>query len=69
MDALDIVVSNVWAQIALAAMLIGVIAGVMERRRGRRKHIDAVGFMPWPMITVLSALVAIIAAAMAIVQP
>jgi hypothetical protein len=37
-----------------------------ERRRARRANIDAVGFMPWPLIMVMSILVAAILAAFAL---
>jgi hypothetical protein len=37
-----------------AALLIAAIALIGERRRLRRKHIDAVGWMPWTTVSVLA---------------
>ena len=33
-----------------ALLLLAAFAGLAERRRLRRKHIDAVGFMPWTTV-------------------
>jgi hypothetical protein len=43
--------------VGLAAVLLLLIAAatfVGERRRIRRKHIDAVGWMPWSTVSVLA---------------
>ena len=37
-----------------AFLLVAIVAGVAERRRMRRRHIDAVGFMPWTTVSFLS---------------
>lgn len=44
-----------WVGLAAAALLL-VAAGAFlgERRRLHRKHIDAVGWMPWATVSVLA---------------
>ena len=37
-----------------ALLLLAAFAGVAERRRLRRKHIDAVGWMPWTTVSFLA---------------
>jgi hypothetical protein len=37
-----------------ALLLLAAFAGLAERRRLRRKHIDAVGFMPWTTVSFLA---------------
>ena len=37
-----------------AFLLVAIVAAVAERRRVRREHIDAVGFMPWTTVSFLS---------------
>jgi len=46
--------------------IIVVISSRADRRRSRRKNIEAVGFMPWTAITVFAVLSTVIAAALAI---
>ena len=45
---------------------IAVIAEVAEHRRRNRRDVDAVGFMPWRGIALVSAAVAIFATAFAL---
>lgn len=59
---------NIWAQVALAALLIALIAGVADWRRTRRSNINAVGFMPWTALGALSLLVGVLSAAIAFHQ-
>jgi len=37
-----------------ALLAVSVLALLGERRRKRRKHIDAVGWMPWTTLSVLT---------------
>ena len=37
-----------------ALLLIAIVSGLAERRRLRRQHIDAVGFMPWTAVSFLT---------------
>ena len=37
-----------------ALIAIASVAALAERRRLRRRHIDAVGFMPWTTVSFLS---------------
>ncbi|CAM4020134.1 DUF2306 domain-containing protein [Novosphingobium lubricantis] len=50
-----------WAWHAAAgvvALIVAVIAIWAERRRFRRKNLDAVGFMPWTVVYLVSFLAA-----------
>jgi hypothetical protein len=49
----------------ISAALV-LVSSLADRRRNRRANINDVGFMPWTAITVMSVLVAVIAAALAI---
>lgn len=57
---------NIWVGITALAGAIVVISTLADRRRNRRTDMDAVGFMPWTLITVLSLLAAVVSAALAI---
>ncbi|NCP10827.1 MAG: hypothetical protein GW859_02530 [Sphingomonadales bacterium] len=48
--------TNDYARYACIALVVLVVAAIGERRRMRRKNIERVGFMPWPLITVLASL-------------
>ena len=48
------------------SLLIAVIALLGERRRLRRKHIDAVGWMPWTTVSVLATFVGLVLLAVAV---
>ncbi len=54
------------AMIAGSAMALVVVSVLADRRRQRRRDIEAVGIVPWPLITILSVLVALFAIAFAI---
>jgi hypothetical protein len=43
-----------------------LISSLADRRRHKRVNIEDVGFVPWPIITVLSVLGTVLAAALAI---
>jgi hypothetical protein len=52
-----------------AAGLLFVLAGVAilaERRRGRRRHLDRVGWVPWNLVQVLAFIGCFAAAALAL---
>ena len=42
-----------YAGIALGVLVVTILG---ERRRMRRKDLERVGFMPWPLVTVLASL-------------
>ena len=52
-----------WAGAALAVVAIG---GLADWRNRRRRNIDRVAILPWPLIQVMALLAAIILAALAI---
>jgi len=52
------------AAAALLAMSVASFLG--ERRRVRRKHIDAVGWMPWSTVSVLTTFAGLSLLAMAV---
>jgi hypothetical protein len=41
------------------------VASLADRKRTRRRDPDAVGFMPWPLILILSIMLAVVCAAFA----
>ena len=49
-----------WTIAGIGALLLSGFASLAERRRTNRKDIEKVGFMPWPMIMVLSLLAGVI---------
>jgi hypothetical protein len=49
-----------------AALVIAGIAVLGDRRRNRRSDPDDVGFMPWPLVLVLSLIIAGLLAALAL---
>ena len=56
---------NIWAQVALAALIVAIVSGLADRMRLKRANLDAVGFMPWTAISALSLLIAVLCAAIA----
>lgn len=55
------------AMVGVGALATVVVASVAERRRLRRDNLDKVGFMPWPLLTILATLVMLFAFALALV--
>ena len=58
-------VSMLW-MLSGAGAVLALVAGVAERRRHRRRSLDAVGWVPWSGILFLGLLVALFAAAYAV---
>ncbi len=56
---------QLWTSVA-AALLVAVIAGFGERQRKRRKDMDRIGLLPWPLIQVLAILCALILTSLAL---
>lgn len=56
---------ELWTGVGLA-LLVAVIAGLGERRRKRRTDMDRIGLMPWPLIQILSILIALILTSLAL---
>ena len=52
--------------IAGAAAVLTALSGWAEHRRLRRRDIEAVGFMPWGLLTVLGVIGTLFAVAFAI---
>ncbi len=55
-----------WAVISVLSATVVAVSSIADRRRGRRSNIEAVGFMPWTAITVLSVLATVLSIALAI---
>jgi ElaB/YqjD/DUF883 family membrane-anchored ribosome-binding protein len=55
-----------WTAVAVALAIVVVISSLADRRRHKRTDIEAVGFVPWTLITVLSVLGTVLSAALAI---
>ncbi len=48
------------------ALTVTAVSVLAERRRSRRHDIDAVGWVPWPLVTILGSIAALFAFALAI---
>lgn len=55
-----------WTVISVLSAIMVAVSSVADRRRGRRSNIEAVGFMPWTAITVMSVLATVLSIALAI---
>ena len=63
----DLYLSNhLWIAIALLSAVVVVVSSLADRRRNRRMNIEAVGFMPWTVITVMSVLATVLSIALAL---
>lgn len=51
--------------IAGASVAVVAIASLAERQRNRRSDLDAVGFIPWPMVSIMAMISALSATALA----
>ncbi len=49
-----------------ALLVLAVVAAWAEHRRGKRRNLDSVGWMPWNLLQVLAFLGAVAAAALAL---
>jgi hypothetical protein len=58
--------NHLWTGAAILSAIIVLVSSLADRRRNRRRDINAVGFMPWTFITVLSLLATVVAAALAL---
>lgn len=54
-----------WALAAVAAA-IGALASIADHARARRRDIDHVGWMPWPLVLILALTLAATFAALAL---
>ncbi len=52
--------------VAAGAAALTAISVLAERRRMRRSNIEAVGWVPWPLVTILGSIATLFAAALAI---
>ena len=50
----------------VAAMLLAVASGVLEHRRQRRRDLDRVGLVPWPLVQFLALTAAALCGAIAL---
>lgn len=57
---------HIWTIVAAGAAAVVLISSVADRRRQKRNNIEDVGFMPWTFMTILSMLLTVVAAALAI---
>ncbi|PXA91968.1 hypothetical protein DMC47_24550 [Nostoc sp. 3335mG] len=55
---------NLWF-LAVGTATMVLVSGLADRRRNRRRNLDAAGFMPWPLIQVLAMLATVILLALA----
>ena len=57
--------AGLWAGAAAAAALI-LASGLADRRRTRRRDLDRVGWVPWPLVQVTAIILAVVLAALAV---
>jgi hypothetical protein len=57
---------HLWTGVAILSAVMVLVSSLADRKRNRRRDINAVGFMPWTAITVMSVLSTVISAALAI---
>lgn len=57
---------HIWAGISALSAISVLVSSLADRRRYRRNDINAVGFMPWTLITVFGVLATVLSAAIAI---
>ncbi|WP_420607852.1 hypothetical protein [Novosphingopyxis sp.] len=57
---------NPWAPVAAIALIVLLISILGDHRRRKRRNLEQTGFMPWPFITVMSAIVFLFGTALAI---
>ncbi len=55
-----------WWALAGGALLLSVLAALADHRRNRRRDLDRPGWVPWSLVQILSAMVALVAAALAL---
>lgn len=48
------------------ALCFTLFSGWADRRRQRRDNIEAVGFMPWPLLTIMGTLATLLCFALAV---
>ncbi|SNS12050.1 hypothetical protein SAMN06295912_101435 [Sphingomonas laterariae] len=56
---------TLWA-LAGASAGVAAVAALADRRRNRRRDLDRVGWMPWPLIVMLAIMLALAFTAFAI---
>jgi uncharacterized membrane protein YcjF (UPF0283 family) len=59
-------ITSLWAQIALAMCALAGTAAIADSRQLRRRDFDRVGFMPWPVILIVSLIIAAFSTAIAL---
>ena len=52
--------------VAAGAAALTAVSVLAERRRMQRRDIEAVGWVPWPLVTILGSIATLFAAALAI---
>ena len=58
--------NHFWTAMSILSALVVVVSSLADRRRTKRRNIEAVGFMPWTVITVMSVLGTVLCIALAL---
>lgn len=58
--------AELWWTVAGGALVLALVAGLADWRRGRRRNIDQVGWVPWTATQVVALTVVLGAAAIAL---
>lgn len=59
----------VMTMIGVGASLMIALAAWADRRRGKRRNLEDVGFVPWQLVSILATFIALFAFALALVGP
>ena len=52
--------------LAAAAAVLAVVAAIRDKRRSSRANLDAVGWVPWDLVQIFAALIAVVAIVLAL---
>ncbi len=55
-----------WWTVAGVALAVALIAGLADWRRGRRRNLDQVGWVPWTLVQIVAITVVLGASAVAV---
>lgn len=58
--------NHFWTAMAVLSAIVVVMSSLADRRRTRRSNIEAVGFMPWTVITTMAVLATVLSIALAL---
>ena len=58
--------NHFWTAMSVLSAFVVAASALADRRRTRRNNIEAVGFMPWTVITTMAVLATVLSVALAL---